>query len=77
MVEADQLRAEQSEIEQWRLRQRQADMNRLADDFEASVGEIDTFVGLNRGGRWALRLSRNSRASRLFYSGWCVELRHD
>src|SRR5215472_12068527 len=31
---------------------------------------------VDRGGRWALHLIRNSRARRLFYSGWCVELRH-
>jgi methyl-accepting chemotaxis protein len=40
MIEADRLRAEQSEVEQRLLRQRQADMNRLADSFEATVGEI-------------------------------------
>jgi methyl-accepting chemotaxis protein len=40
MIEADQLRAEQSEVEQRLSRQRQADMNKLADGFEATVGEI-------------------------------------
>jgi methyl-accepting chemotaxis protein len=40
MIEADQLRAEQSEVEQRLLRQRQEDMNKLADGFEATVGEI-------------------------------------
>jgi methyl-accepting chemotaxis protein len=40
MIEADRLRAEQSEIEQRVSRQRQADMNRLADSFAATVGEI-------------------------------------
>jgi methyl-accepting chemotaxis protein len=40
MIEADQLRAEQSEVEQRLSRQRQADLNKLADGFEATVGEI-------------------------------------
>ena len=40
MIEADRLRAERSEVEQHLLRQRQADMNKLADSFEATVGEI-------------------------------------
>jgi methyl-accepting chemotaxis protein len=40
MIEADRLRAEQSEVEQRLSRQRQADMNRLADSFAATVGEI-------------------------------------
>jgi len=40
MIEADRLRAEQSEVEQRVSRQRQADMNRLADSFAATVGEI-------------------------------------
>jgi methyl-accepting chemotaxis protein len=40
MIEADRLRAEQSEVEQRLSRQRQADMNKLADSFAATVGEI-------------------------------------
>jgi methyl-accepting chemotaxis protein len=40
MIEADRLRAEQLEVEQRLLRQRQADMNKLADSFETTVGEI-------------------------------------
>jgi methyl-accepting chemotaxis protein len=40
MIEADRLRAEQSEVEQRLLLQRQADMKKLADGFEATVGEI-------------------------------------
>jgi len=40
MIEADQLRAKQSEVEQRLLRQRQADMNELANSFEATVGDI-------------------------------------
>jgi methyl-accepting chemotaxis protein len=40
MVEAERLRAEQAEIEQRQAVQRKADMNRLANEFEAAVGEI-------------------------------------
>jgi methyl-accepting chemotaxis protein len=40
MIDADRLRAEQADAEQRQLRQRQADMHRLADSFEAAVGEI-------------------------------------
>jgi methyl-accepting chemotaxis protein len=40
MIEADRLRAEQAETEQRRSLQRRADMHRLADSFEAAVGEI-------------------------------------
>jgi methyl-accepting chemotaxis protein len=40
MIETERLRAEQSETEQRRLQQRKADMIRLADSFEAAVGEI-------------------------------------
>jgi methyl-accepting chemotaxis protein len=40
MIEADQLRAEQSEVEQRLSRQRQADMSELAKSFEATVGDI-------------------------------------
>jgi methyl-accepting chemotaxis protein len=40
MIEADQLRAEQSEVEHRLSLQRQADMKKLADGFEATVGEI-------------------------------------
>jgi methyl-accepting chemotaxis protein len=40
MIEADRLRAERLEVEQRLMRQRQADMNKIADGFEATVGEI-------------------------------------
>jgi methyl-accepting chemotaxis protein len=40
LVEAERVREEQSGAEQRQLSQRQADMNRLADDFENAVGEI-------------------------------------
>ena len=40
MIEAERLREEQSGVEQRQKRQRQADMNRLADAFDAAVGEI-------------------------------------
>jgi methyl-accepting chemotaxis protein len=40
MIENDRLRAEQAETEQNRAQQRKADMIKLADDFEAAVGEI-------------------------------------
>jgi methyl-accepting chemotaxis protein len=40
MIETERLRAEQSEIELRQAHQRKADMNRLADRFEAAVGEI-------------------------------------
>ena len=40
MIETERLRAEQSEIELRQAQQRKADMNRLADGFEAAVGEI-------------------------------------
>jgi methyl-accepting chemotaxis protein len=40
MIEADRLRAEQAETEHRRSLQRRADMQRLADSFEAAVGEI-------------------------------------
>jgi methyl-accepting chemotaxis protein len=40
MIEAERLRAEQTEIEQRQAEQRKADMNRLAGEFEAAVGEI-------------------------------------
>jgi methyl-accepting chemotaxis protein len=40
MIESDRLRAEQAEIEQRQAQQRKADMSRLADNFEAAIGEI-------------------------------------
>ena len=40
MIEADRLRAEQAEIEQRAAERRKADMRRLADEFQAAVGEI-------------------------------------
>jgi methyl-accepting chemotaxis protein len=40
MIEADQMRAEQSEVDQRASRQRRADMNELAKNFEATVGDI-------------------------------------
>ena len=40
MIEADRLRADQSIAERRQTQQRQADMNGLADRFEAAVGEI-------------------------------------
>ncbi|MBR0718999.1 methyl-accepting chemotaxis protein [Bradyrhizobium liaoningense] len=40
MIEADRLRAEQAEAEQRQAVQRRADMDRLAGEFEAAVGEI-------------------------------------
>src|SRR4029077_18696692 len=40
MVETNRLRAEQSDAEQRQTQQRKADMVKLADDFEGSVGEI-------------------------------------
>ena len=40
MIDAERLRAEQADIEQRQAEQRKADMNRLASEFEAAVGEI-------------------------------------
>jgi methyl-accepting chemotaxis protein len=40
MIEAERLRAEQAEIDRRQAEQRKADMNRLAGEFEAAVGEI-------------------------------------
>jgi methyl-accepting chemotaxis protein len=40
MTEADRLRAERSETDRQTALQRKADMNQLANDFEAAVGEI-------------------------------------
>jgi methyl-accepting chemotaxis protein len=40
MIEADRLRTERTEAEQQIMAQRKADMNRLAGNFEAAVGEI-------------------------------------
>ena len=40
MVESERLRAERSEIEARQVRQRKADMHKLADAFECAVGEI-------------------------------------
>ncbi len=40
MIETNRLRAEQSDSEQRQIQQRKADMHRLADGFEAAVGEI-------------------------------------
>jgi methyl-accepting chemotaxis protein len=40
MIETERLRAEQSEIEQRQRQQRKAEMHRLADAFEETVGEI-------------------------------------
>jgi methyl-accepting chemotaxis protein len=40
MIETNRLRAEQLDVEQRQVRQRKIDMHRLADDFEAAVGEI-------------------------------------
>jgi methyl-accepting chemotaxis protein len=40
MIEAERLRVEQAEIEQRQAEQRKADMHRLANAFEAAVGEI-------------------------------------
>jgi methyl-accepting chemotaxis protein len=40
MIETNRLRSEQSDAEQRQRQQRQADMFRLADDFEGTVGEI-------------------------------------
>jgi len=40
MTENERMRAEQAEIEQRQARQRKADMNQLADQFEAAVGQI-------------------------------------
>jgi len=40
MIDAERLRAEQADIERRRAEQRKADMNRLASEFEAAVGEI-------------------------------------
>jgi methyl-accepting chemotaxis protein len=40
MIEAERLRAEQSEVEERRVQLRKADMNKMANDFEVAVGEI-------------------------------------
>ncbi len=40
MIEADRLRAEQAAAEKRAVVQRQADMHKVADEFEAAVGEI-------------------------------------
>ncbi|WP_295846670.1 HAMP domain-containing methyl-accepting chemotaxis protein [Tardiphaga sp.] len=40
MIEADRLRAEQLEVEQRQAEERKSDMIKLADSFEAAVGEI-------------------------------------
>jgi methyl-accepting chemotaxis protein len=40
MIEADRLRVERAEVEQQAAARRKIDMDRLADDFEAAVGEI-------------------------------------
>ena len=40
MIETDRLRAEQGDAEQRQMQQRKADMHRLADGFETTVGEI-------------------------------------
>jgi methyl-accepting chemotaxis protein len=40
MIETNRLRAEQLDVEQRQVQQRKTDMHRLADDFEAAVGEI-------------------------------------
>jgi methyl-accepting chemotaxis protein len=40
MIEADRLRAEQAAAEKRAVIQRQADMHKVADEFEAAVGEI-------------------------------------
>lgn len=40
MIEAERLRAEQADIERRQAGQRKADMNRLANEFEAAIGEI-------------------------------------
>ena len=40
MIEAEHLRSEQAETEQRAATQRKADMRRMADEFEAAVGEI-------------------------------------
>jgi methyl-accepting chemotaxis protein len=40
MIEADRLRAEQAAAEQRAASQRRADMHKVADEFEAAVGEI-------------------------------------
>jgi methyl-accepting chemotaxis protein len=44
MIETNRLRAEQVETEQRQMRQRKADMHRMADNFEGAVGEIITTV---------------------------------
>ena len=40
MIETNRLRTEQLDAEQRQMQQRKADMHRLADNFEAAVGEI-------------------------------------
>ncbi|MBR0727111.1 methyl-accepting chemotaxis protein [Bradyrhizobium manausense] len=40
MIDAERLRSEQADIERRQIEQRKADMNRLASEFEAAVGEI-------------------------------------
>ena len=40
MIEADQLRAQRTEVEQRTAAQRKADMHKLASDFEAAVSEV-------------------------------------
>lgn len=40
MIEADRLRAERADIERRQAEQRRIDMNRLAGEFEAAIGEI-------------------------------------
>jgi len=40
MIEANRLRAEQMEAEQRQMRERKADMHRMADNFEGAVGQI-------------------------------------
>jgi methyl-accepting chemotaxis protein len=44
MIETDRLRQEQVAVEGRQTAQRQADMNKLADQFESEVGEIITLV---------------------------------
>jgi methyl-accepting chemotaxis protein len=44
MIETDRLRGEQVAVEGRQTAQRQADMNKLADQFESEVGEIITLV---------------------------------
>jgi methyl-accepting chemotaxis protein len=49
MIEADRLRAERADVEQQTASRRKADMRRLADDFEAAVGQIiDTVSSASR-----------------------------